>query len=72
MISSLSCMLNLKRVGSNSDASLDAARISNQYIFEVGQTAAPTECVLPGTRAAIRCTMKSWVISERMITGRLS
>ena len=33
---------NLKRVSGNADALLDAARISNQYILVVGQTAAPT------------------------------
>ena len=53
---------NVQRVSSNSDALLDAARISNQYILAVGQSAAPTTCVLLSTCAAIRCILKSWVI----------
>ena len=54
---------NSKSVSNNSDALLDAARISNHHILTVGQTAAPTKCVLLGASAEIRRMMKSWVIS---------
>ena len=55
------CVDHLKCVSSNSDALLDATRMSNQYILAVGQFAAPTECVLVSTCASRM--MKSWVIS---------
>ena len=54
---------HLKCVSIDSDALLDAAHISNQYVLAVGQTAAPAGCVLLGTCADNRCTMQSWVIS---------
>ena len=54
---------NLKCISQNSEALLDAAPISNQYIRKVGQTAAPIQCVLLSTCADIRRTMTSRVIA---------
>ena len=55
---------NLKCVSSNDDDLLEAAKFTNTYIRLVGQTPAPSECVLVSTSKVVRGLMKEWILSE--------
>ena len=55
---------NLKCVISNDDDSLEAAWFTNSYILLVGQTPAPSKCVLLSTSAVVRRLMKNGVLSD--------
>ena len=55
---------NLKCVTSNDDDLLEAALFTNSYIRFVGQTPAPSKCVLLSTSAVVGGLMKNWVLSD--------
>ena len=55
---------NLKCVSSNDDDLLEAARFTKTYIRLVGQTPAPSKCVLLSTSLVVRGLMKNWVLSD--------
>ena len=43
---------------------MEAARFTNTYIRLVGQTPAPSKCVLLSTSVVVRGLMRSWVLSD--------
>ena len=55
---------NLKCVSSCEGDLLESARFTNKYIRLVGQTPAPSKCVLLSTSKVVRRLMKDWVLSD--------
>ena len=55
---------NLKCVSSNDDDLLEAAWFTYSYIWLVGQTPAPSKCVLLSTCAVVSGLMKNLVLSD--------
>ena len=55
---------NLQCVASTDDDLLEAARFTNNYTRLVGQTPAPSKCVLLSTSKVVGGLMKGWVLSD--------
>ena len=55
---------NLKCVSSNDDDLYEAAWFTNSYIRLVGQTPAPSKCVLLSTSKVVRTLMRNCILSD--------